>query len=205
MFGKSTFTLNVSGLLLMFLAMLAGSRAVASSLATNLVANTNGSVLDGRWHTVQITPPAKLPKIFTLNKFNPVWWFGNADEPVPPRWFRPDDKHRIFKWRMRNPFHNFTFYVIGIADKPHLRSGRYPNHVGNPNYGWNFAVAKRKWVRLPFVSYKRGRFEFYLGWRTRGNFGGKINIRGADSPKVQPPAVHSTTPSASSALPAAGP
>jgi len=31
------------------------------------------------------------------NKFSPVWWFKNGDEPVPPAWYRPDDKHRQAK------------------------------------------------------------------------------------------------------------
>ncbi|HUB87949.1 MAG TPA: hypothetical protein VMB22_08665 [Verrucomicrobiae bacterium] len=134
------------------------------------------AVLDGKWHSVEIFPPAGLPKISTWQKFNPVWWLENADDPVPPAWYLPDDKHRAMKWRFRNPFHNFDFYVIGIADKKFVRSGRYPEATANPNRGWNFAVLRRRIIFLPFISYQRGKFEFYFGWRTRGNFGIKFNF-----------------------------
>jgi hypothetical protein len=111
--------------------------------------------------------------ICTCQKFNPVWWFGNIHDPEPPEWYRPGDKHRTRKWRWRNPGHNFTFYVIGIADKDFRRVGRYPDAVFNPNEGWNWAVCKYRCLRLPFLSFKKGRFHFYCGWRERGNFGFK--------------------------------
>lgn len=135
---------------------------------------------DGRWHSVRIFPPPNLPEIHTWQKFNPVWWLENCDDPVPPAWYRPDDRQRAMKWRFRNPFHNFDFYVIGVADKKITRSGPYPEKISNPNGGWNFAVSRRKIVVLPFISYQRGRFEFYLGWRTRGNFGMKLNFSSAN-------------------------
>ena len=78
---------------------------------------------------------------------------------------------------MRNPFHNFDFYVTGIADKSSTRIGPFPRQLANPNGGWNWAVCRYKWVRLPFVDYQRGRFEFYCGWRTAGNFGFKLNYQ----------------------------
>ena len=81
------------------------------------------------------------------------------------------DPHRNWKWYWRNPLHNFTFYVIGIADKTHIRTGKYPKRVFAPGGGWNRTVSKYKLMRLPFVSYERGGFYFYLGWRNRGNFG----------------------------------
>jgi hypothetical protein len=108
---------------------------------------------------------------------NPVWWFGNADDPVPPEWYRAGKSCRNFMWHMRNPFHNFDFYVIGIADKSSTRLGPFPRQLSNPNGGWNWAVCRYKWVRLPFVDYQRGRFEFYCGWRTAGNFGFKLNYQ----------------------------
>ena len=42
--------------------------------------------------------------------------------------------------------------------------------------GWDFAVARRKLVLLPFISYQRGSFNFYFGWREHGNFGIKLNV-----------------------------
>src|SRR3989442_191378 len=54
-------------------------------------------------------------------KWNPVFWFKNLDHPTPPDYYRPNDPHRIRKWHFRNPFNNFTYYVIGIADKTFRR------------------------------------------------------------------------------------
>src|SRR5437588_1171288 len=54
-------------------------------------------------------------------KINPVWWFGNADEPVAPAWYRPGKHNRNLAWHLRNPFHNFDGYVIGVSDKSFTR------------------------------------------------------------------------------------
>ena len=110
------------------------------------------------------------------HKWNPKFWFGNLDDPMPPPDYRPDDKHRVRKWYYRNSMHNFDFYVIGLADKTFRRSGRYPRQVFKTQPGWNWAVCKYKWVRLPFASYHRRHFQFYLGWRERGNFGFKLTF-----------------------------
>ncbi|HEY6226544.1 MAG TPA: hypothetical protein VI282_05410 [Verrucomicrobiae bacterium] len=107
---------------------------------------------------------------------NPVWWFENADDPVPPTWYRKGKRCRKFMWSMRNPLHNFDHYVIGIGDKHFTRVGRSPDRVANPNGGWNWAVCRYRNLRLPFVDYQRGRFEFYVGWRNGGNFGAKLNF-----------------------------
>jgi hypothetical protein len=112
----------------------------------------------------------------TTQKLNPAFWFGNADDPVPPASYRPDDPHRNRKWYWRNSCHNFTFYVMGIGDKEFVRVGRYAGKVFNPEGGWNWAVCKHYCLRLPFVSYQRGGFKFYIGWRQRGNFGIKLNF-----------------------------
>lgn len=139
---------------------------------------TNEAALEGKWHCVRRFPSPKAPKIHFYNKLNPIWWFQNADDPDAPEWFRPGEKGREFKWFLRNPFHNFTFYVIGVADKEFVRSGRYPRRTSNPNGGWMFAVTRRRILPLPYWSYRRGRFEFYLGWRVQGNFGIKFNWKG---------------------------
>lgn len=129
------------------------------------------------WHSIDVNPPANLPHIRCVDKLNPVWWFKNSDEPVPPTWYKPKDKWRVLKWHFRNPLHNFDHYVIGVADKHFVRSGWYPAVTSNPSGGWNIAISKYKWLRLPFVDYRRGKFEFYFGWRTRGNFGIKVNVK----------------------------
>lgn len=93
---------------------------------------------------------------------------------MPPEDYRPDDPNRVRRWYWRNPGHNFDFYVVGIADKSFVRTGRHPSAVFNPAGGWNWACSHRGWCALPFASYLRGRFKFYLGWRERGNFGIKL-------------------------------
>lgn len=128
------------------------------------------------WQTVQITPRKSTPKIHFYNKLNPVWWFKNSDDPKPPDWYKPNDKHRKLKWSFRNPMHNFNFYVIGVADKKFHRSGRFPDQNSDPRGGWDFEAARYKFIWLPFIAYHRPKFDFYFGWRNRGNFGIKFNI-----------------------------
>jgi hypothetical protein len=156
------------------LLLLCGCKTVSipSSQKNN---STNATVV------VTNTSPAKAVKVFsklkptTCQKLNPFFWFGNIDDPVPPDWYRPKSKMRNYLWNCRNPFHNLFFYVIGIADKEFEIVGRFPGKISNPNGGWNWTVCKYKWLRLPMISYKRGNFNFYLGWRNRGNFGMKLN------------------------------
>jgi hypothetical protein len=128
-----------------------------------------------RWHSIKVTPRADLPKIHFYDRLNPVWWMENSDEPVPPKWYKPEDRHRVMKWHFRNPFHNLSNYVIGVADKKFVRGGKYPERNSRPRGGWDFAVARCKMVLLPFISCQRNGFNFYIGWRERGNFGVKLN------------------------------
>ena len=130
-----------------------------------------------RWHHIVTVPPTNAPAVHFWNKLNPIWWAENASEPHAPAWYRPNGSWRNVWWWFRNPFSNFSSYVIGVADKPTVRYGRYPDKIGNPNGGWNFAVTRRRIVLLPFLDYKRGRFEFYFGWRQAGDFGIKLNFR----------------------------
>jgi len=129
-----------------------------------------------RWHSVRVTLRPGLPKIHTNNKLNPVWRFKNSHSSVLPAWYKPDDKHRVLKWHCRNPFHNFDNYVIGVADKEFVRSGKYPERNSSPHGGWDFEVARRKLVLLPFISCQRGSFNFYFGWREHGSLGIKLNV-----------------------------
>src|SRR3954464_6993345 len=69
--------------------------------------STNIVDLQGRWHSIRVSPRPDQPPIYTLNKFSPVWWFENIDDPNPPPWYRPNRKFRKFFWYCRNPFHNF--------------------------------------------------------------------------------------------------
>ena len=112
-----------------------------------------------------ITRPASVhtPPIRAAQKWNPIWAFGNADDPVPPTWFRPGEKNRATLWRMRNPFHNFTHYIIGVSDKDITRTGKYPGAVFAPGGGWNWAITRHRWLPLPFVSFDGNHGRFYFG------------------------------------------
>jgi len=114
--------------------------------------------------------------ISTTEKLNPSFWLGNADDPTPPADYLPEAPDRVSKWYWRNPLHNFTFYVIGIADKEFVRQGNDPSNTFNPNGGLNFAVCKYGLLQLPFVSLKQGAFHCYWGWRPGGNFGIKLTM-----------------------------
>jgi len=142
-----------------------------------LLAATNGALAQS-WteglHEITVTNHVTIPK---GAKWNPRFWFGNLDDPLPPADYLPNDKHRVTKWYWRNPFHNLFFYVIGLGDKTFKREGIAPESVFHPQGGWNWAVSKYGWWRLPFVSYegKQGKsVHFYIGWRNRGNFGVKL-------------------------------
>ena len=137
--------------------------------------------LNGCQSVSTVKHPSPAPAVAT-QKWNPLWWLGNADDPAPPEWYRPDARGRVVTWQLRNPLHNFTFYVIGVADKPFTRTGKFPEAVFAPDGGWNWAMTRHRWVRLPFVSYNGTGGRFYLGWRERGNFGGKGNFG-----KIPPP------------------
>ena len=135
--------------------------------------------IKAEWHSIAMPGRTNPPAIHFYNKINPLWWFGNIDEPMPPDWYRPGETDRDFLWHLRNPLTNFSNYVIGVADKDTVRSGFYPDRTSNPYGGWLFAVTRRKIVYLPFVDYRRGGFEFYFGWRLHGNFGIKLNFNQA--------------------------
>jgi hypothetical protein len=153
----------------------AGSVSAKFVPETTSMRRTN-AVPHAPWHTITVKAGAQAPKIHFYDKLNPVWWFKNSDDPKPPAWYRPEDKHRKMKWSFRNPLHNFDFYVIGVADKKFARSGQFPEKNSDPRGGWDFEAARYKFIWLPFISYHKPKFDFYFGWRNHGNFGIKINI-----------------------------
>ena len=118
-------------------------------------------------------------------KINPLWWFGNEDDG----WYG-DDKWRAgrsktpwlaIQWFFRNPMHNFTFYVIGVADKP--RSFHYTKEWGKSD-GLSFFTVKAedgllKDVSLPMVAYVGRKRGWYVGWRPYGSFGISLNFAGS--------------------------
>lgn len=105
-------------------------------------------------------------------KINPIWWLGNANDPVDrvnpdgtpahptigpgkPLWIRK------LLWFCRNPFHNLFFFVIGLEDQ---------KEKVNPGTIW--PKEGQKWnIVLPFISYMGSKREFYIGWRNGRTLG----------------------------------
>ncbi len=118
---------------------------------------------------VDHTPPA----YWKLGKF--LWMiFGNSDDPEPEHSYPSgwsQGRKRLHWLFVRNPLHNFSWYFIGVADKDRWIEGKAPEaHFVD---GWNFTITRIKHVRLPYLSYRKGRFQFYFGWRPSGAFGFK--------------------------------
>jgi|688.fasta_scaffold770625_2 hypothetical protein len=122
----------------------------------------------------------KPARHFSLQeKLSPAFWLGNSDDLLPPADYLPGDPQRVSKWYLRNPLHNFTFYVIGIADRGFTRVGKSPAENFCEPEGWNWAISQYKFLRLPFISYKSNAVMLYAGWRESGNFGLKFNLLSA--------------------------
>ncbi|MFN4173668.1 MAG: hypothetical protein ACK4HV_00995, partial [Parachlamydiaceae bacterium] len=124
--------------------------------------------------------------------------FGNEDDGIYgedanflPN--EPNDEKKARKWWIRNPMHNFCFYVIGSADKVNdeitllkiskkgFDSLSY-KPVGDTVFadkGTSLFIALHG--KKPFISLRLGSenrsFDFYMGWRERGNFGLKCRMR----------------------------
>jgi hypothetical protein len=97
----------------------------------------------------------------------------------------------FLKWTVRNPFHNCFFYTMGSAGWTNhyslalvdVDSGEGTRFVspdqgrlsGGGRFGFRFALHDYKpflGLNIPYLP--KHRFEFYLGWRERGNFGIKL-------------------------------
>lgn len=108
--------------------------------------------------------------------------FGNDDDGIfgegPKAHYYPNQKPSFLKamrWTLRNPFHNFCFYVIGSANRENskitfldleskLNGSRFflGLHGGKPFIS----------LCVRYSAQRKG--EFYFGWRVRGNFGIKF-------------------------------
>jgi hypothetical protein len=115
---------------------------------------------------------AEQKKISCRKKMNPIWWIGNENDPVDGLKEDGTEKHRDFypkfplwarkvMWGIRNPMHNFMFFVVGLADRPEI-----------VNFGSVWAKEGQKLnIILPFISYRGDEWECYVGWRSGLKFG----------------------------------
>lgn len=106
-------------------------------------------------------------------KINPIWWFGNDEAPATATF--------TYKY-LRNIAQNFRWYVIGVVDRPHSIKGPQPamknlwtDAPPTPGHasGWKWAIVAGF---LPYVSYSKGSFAFYLGWQPWGGFGIRVTV-----------------------------
>lgn len=146
-----------------------------------------------------------------LKWYNPFGWitwalFGNDDDGIfgeeetsgsswLGEWGRDISFRRFVRWNIRNPLHNFMFYVIGISwmknipQTPIVILGDITNFFGKgeeaPKSVWpqgekGIALVLRGYV-LPFLSLRipigSKRVEGYIGWRERGSFGMSLRIK----------------------------
>jgi len=124
--------------------------------------------------------------------------FGNdldgvdANGPQSIGW-RPDLpvggwKRRVLWW-LRNPFHNLFWHVLGLVDPKTqaLKADWYRVCLtgGDPRTNWSahpgwhvcyLTTNQAFTIPRPFVSYWSLRFEFYVGFRERGNFGAALRL-----------------------------
>ncbi|MCB1111289.1 MAG: hypothetical protein H7A37_06425 [Chlamydiales bacterium] len=126
--------------------------------------------------------------------------FGNDDDGLfgecckpPYRCSQHNCINKALRWNLRNPLHNFCFYVIGSAhcqnsevtlleiSPQRFCIGRYRscNGVNFPSDCSSLFIALHGWK--PFISLRikhcpHRSSDFYIGWRERGNFGIKCNL-----------------------------
>lgn len=124
--------------------------------------------------------------------------FGNEDDGIfgegaNYKLDHPNDGRKAVSWWFRNPLHNFTFYVIGSADRDNPEITLFKAS----QKGVSFLTQKPKGTTVfadkatslfiglhglkPFISLRIGShlqsWDMYIGWRERGNFGLKCCFR----------------------------
>lgn len=111
-------------------------------------------------------------------KINPLWWLGNDERSAVGNTF-------YYKY-VRNFAQNFRWYVIGLADRPHLVTGRAPicnkrSDLRPAESGWQYSFVHLLGVPLlPWVCFASRRLTFYFGWEPDGGFGILLNFSNSD-------------------------
>lgn len=137
-------------------------------------------------------------RLYDLGHWSTWALFGNDDDGLfgegQNARFRLDDPvagRLALRWGIRNPLHNFTFYVIGQAyyknsefalaslSKDNCRAFQYNENAKTvfAKEGSSFFLGLHGWkpfIALRFKYSQKRRGDFYLGWRERGNFGLKL-------------------------------
>lgn len=119
----------------------------------------------GRHHLLEWWYPLDLFWLLIENEDDSI--YGDAAW----RAGRPKSFGLALKWWLRNPFHNLTWYVIGVANRDRLLVINKDSDEAGWVYG--YLQLETKWLRLPFLAYN-GRVVGYIGWRPSGAFGLKL-------------------------------
>lgn len=108
--------------------------------------------------------------------------FGNWNEPLPYPIYNKIAADESFLppiiwWNLRNPFHNFCHYWVGITPLGERYEWLEPEYNGwirvnnDSNSNWMYSYWLKGKIKLPFWEYNNGRINGYIGWLRRGNFG----------------------------------
>lgn len=140
---------------------------------------------DPRWTAPAWQRPARIRLVSTIRTFRVLGRLFSLRLPslsfewevVPGsadwRWWR------AVAWWFRNPFHNLTWYVLGVADKQRVVRGPWAPSFHRPEGGWLWCFTDVQvlgfTVSLPFISYLSATRKGYAGWRPSGSFGFKLN------------------------------
>lgn len=103
-----------------------------------------------------------------------IWaFFGNADDgPIGDLNWNPTRRDTIWIrlcWWVRNPCHNFTFYVLGVAQHITTRVGRFPRDVFAPQGRFNIAATSAEAAPMWCIPF--GVFAFLVGSSAKGLVG----------------------------------
>ena len=117
----------------------------------------------------------------------------------------------FLRWSTRNPLHNFSFYVVGSAHwKRHYHAAMFSiadgrvraftrgeKKVFDSDNSFKIAFNDFKpFIALQFSHFKNRRFQFYVGWRERGNLGFKLRPWAKRTTKEKQPASTDAPPAA---------
>jgi len=134
------------------------------------------------------SPELDSSRVLGVAKVNPSWWIANSDEPLP-WWWKPEAPldERTRTWALRNPFHNFTSYIIGVSDRHTHRIGINAHSIWNDRGPFNATVTRAgPLIYLPMISNRGSLLEWYIGWRVSGSFGIALRLAQHDSDGTGP-------------------